>query len=132
MTFLFVTHDQEEALAMADRIAVMREGVIGSSDRREIYRNPHSRFVASFIGEANLIALPPGAPGALLIAGADDATLPSEAEAGASLMIRPEDISLGPKPPGPGVGRGERNSRRQGFRRPALARVLEDYPTGRS
>ena len=125
-TFLFVTHDQEEALTMADRIAVMREGAIVQLDTAaQIYRNPSSRYVADFIGEANIIALPPGAPGALLIAGADDATLRSEAEAGASLMIRPEDISLGPKPPGPDVGRGERNSRRQGVRRPALARVLE-------
>jgi len=103
-TFLFVTHDQEEALTMADRIAVMREGAIVQLDTAaQIYRNPSSRYVADFVGEANIIALLPGAPGALMIAGAGDATFHSEAEAGATLMIRPEDISLGPKPPGPEV-----------------------------
>ena len=63
-TFLFVTHDQEEALTMADRIAVMREGAIVQLDTAaQIYRNPSSRYVADFIGEANIIALPPGRAG---------------------------------------------------------------------
>ena len=56
-TFVFVTHDQGEALALANRIAVMNEGrveQIGSPE--EIYFAPASRFVATFIGEANLIA----------------------------------------------------------------------------
>jgi spermidine/putrescine transport system ATP-binding protein len=55
ITFVYVTHDQEEALTMSDRIAVMNEGVIeqiGNPD--EIYEHPHSKFVASFIGETNL------------------------------------------------------------------------------
>lgn len=56
ITFIIVTHDQEEALVMADRIAVMSEGrieQIGSGE--EIYSHPKSRFVADFVGEANLI-----------------------------------------------------------------------------
>jgi spermidine/putrescine transport system ATP-binding protein len=57
VTFVLVTHDQEEALTMSDRIAVMNEGrlqQIGSPE--EIYETPANRFVADFIGEANLIA----------------------------------------------------------------------------
>lgn len=55
ITFIYVTHDQEEALTMSDRIAVMNKGVIeqiGTPD--EIYERPASRFVADFIGETNL------------------------------------------------------------------------------
>lgn len=56
ITFIFVTHDQEEALAMSDRVAVINEGrveQIGSV--HEIYYQPATRFVASFIGETNII-----------------------------------------------------------------------------
>ena len=54
ITFVFVTHDQEEALTMSDRIAVMSAGKIqqiGSAE--EIYEYPHNRFVADFIGDSN-------------------------------------------------------------------------------
>ena len=57
ITFIYVTHDQEEAITMADRIAVMNEGVmlqVGSP--RQIYEHPESHFVADFIGETNFIA----------------------------------------------------------------------------
>ncbi len=57
ITFIYVTHDQEEAITMADRIAVMNEGVmlqIGTP--REIYEHPGTHFVADFIGETNFIA----------------------------------------------------------------------------
>jgi spermidine/putrescine transport system ATP-binding protein len=78
ITFVLVTHDQEEALAMSDRIAVMREGRVLQVGRpKDIYDNPNCRFVADFIGEANLI------PGALL--GRD---------AGATVAIRPERVSV--------------------------------------
>jgi len=56
ITFVFVTHDQDEALAMSDRIAVMSAGhvrQVGSA--REIYEAPEDRFVAGFIGETNLL-----------------------------------------------------------------------------
>ena len=59
--FVYVTHDQEEALALADRIAVMRDGRIEQvGTPREIYRRPRSRFVADFIGESNFISLADG------------------------------------------------------------------------
>ena len=58
IAFIFVTHDQEEALTMSDRIVVMRAGRIEQiGTPREIYRHPRSRFVAEFIGETNLFAL---------------------------------------------------------------------------
>lgn len=55
IAFIFVTHDQEEALTMSDRIVVMRAGKIEQiGTPREIYRQPKNRFVAEFIGETNL------------------------------------------------------------------------------
>lgn len=57
IAFVFVTHDQEEALTMSDRIVVMRAGRIEqSAPPREIFRAPRTRFVAEFIGETNLFA----------------------------------------------------------------------------
>jgi spermidine/putrescine transport system ATP-binding protein len=56
ITFVYVTHDQEEALAMADRMAVMAGGrALQVGSPREVYERPASRFVADFIGEANAI-----------------------------------------------------------------------------
>ena len=56
ITFIFVTHDQEEALTMSDRIAVMSAGRLQQvGTAREIYENPANKFVANFIGETNLI-----------------------------------------------------------------------------
>ena len=84
ISFIFVTHDQEEALVMADRIAVMNQGrIIQLGTGEEIYRQPRTRFVASFIGDANLLPIE------------DDGARSSDV-----LMIRPEDISVGPAPSG--------------------------------
>ena len=56
-TFVFVTHDQDEAMSMSDRIAVMRDGVIEQLDvPTEVYGRPSTLFVANFVGEANNIA----------------------------------------------------------------------------
>lgn len=55
ITFIMVTHDQDEALSMADRIAVMNKGVVNQiAPPRELYEHPASRFVADFIGTVNL------------------------------------------------------------------------------
>ncbi|MCD8369820.1 MAG: ABC transporter ATP-binding protein [Clostridiales bacterium] len=55
ITFIYVTHDQEEALTMSDRIAVMHDGVIEQLDvPAEIYDHPKTKFVAGFIGESNI------------------------------------------------------------------------------
>lgn len=56
ITFIFVTHDQEEALTMSDRIVVLREGrIVQDGTPREIYEEPKSLFVAQFIGESNIL-----------------------------------------------------------------------------
>jgi spermidine/putrescine transport system ATP-binding protein len=56
ITFVFVTHDQEEALTMSDRIAVMNNGIIEQiGTPQEIYERPKTKFVADFIGESNII-----------------------------------------------------------------------------
>ncbi len=79
LTFVMVTHDQEEALALSDRMAVMSCGrVLQVATPEEVYSRPANRFVADFIGEANLI------PGALL--GLGD---------GATVSVRPEHVALG-------------------------------------
>jgi spermidine/putrescine transport system ATP-binding protein len=57
-TFVYVTHDQEEAMTMSDRIAVMNDGLVEQlATPRELYRRPATAFVASFIGTSNLITL---------------------------------------------------------------------------
>ena len=56
ITFVFVTHDQEEALTMSDRIAVMSQGVaLQVGDANDIYEHPNCKFVADFIGETNFL-----------------------------------------------------------------------------
>lgn len=56
ITFIYVTHDQDEALTMSDRIAVMNGGkILQLGDPREIYEHPRNRFVADFIGETNML-----------------------------------------------------------------------------
>ena len=70
ITFIYVTHDQEEALTMSDRIAVMNEGRVEQiGTPQEIYHSPTSVFVANFIGVANLI------PAVVQQAGGADATV---------------------------------------------------------
>ena len=57
ITFIFVTHDQEEALTMSDRVAVMNEGeILQIGAPHEIYNRPNNRFVADFIGDTNFIS----------------------------------------------------------------------------
>ncbi len=57
ITFIFVTHDQEEAMVMSDRIIVMKDGIIQQmGSPKDIYNEPENRFVANFIGESNIIS----------------------------------------------------------------------------
>jgi ABC-type Fe3+/spermidine/putrescine transport system ATPase subunit len=56
ITFVFVTHDQQEAISMSDRVAVMSEGKIQQmSSPNELYKNPQNIFVSDFIGETNFL-----------------------------------------------------------------------------
>src|SRR5947208_11623444 len=61
VTTIFVTHDQSEALSLSDRIALIADGRIRQPDTpHEVYRHPSDRFVASFIGDANVLPARPG------------------------------------------------------------------------
>jgi ABC-type Fe3+/spermidine/putrescine transport system ATPase subunit len=96
-TFVFVTHDQEEAMAMADRIAVMNEGRIEQvGTPEEIYRRPASRFVADFIGESNFLEVQ--RDGQNKVVAKDGSQVPCQTPQGdwhrATLMIRPEDVQV--------------------------------------
>ena len=56
ITFVFVTHDQEEALTMSDRIVVMNNGIIEQTGTpEELYEHPKTKFVADFLGETNIL-----------------------------------------------------------------------------
>jgi spermidine/putrescine ABC transporter ATP-binding subunit len=104
-TFVFVTHDQEEALAMSDRIAVMSAGRVEQLDTAEnVYHHPATAFVAGFIGETNFIkgnvvASRPGTVTVRLEGFDIDVGIPSRAsfDNGASVAacIRPEALALG-------------------------------------
>ena len=103
---ILVTHDQEEAMAVADRIAVMENGrvvQIGTPD--EIYRNPVSAFVASFLGRSNI--LPGTASGMVVKTEFGNLPLSRAANGAVSLSVRPEQIMLEADPQGPAsvVGR---------------------------
>ncbi len=85
--FVLVTHDQSDALSMADRVAVMIAGSIAQiGPPQEIYRRPATRQVAEFIGHHQMNLLPPGAGAALHPAGTD-----------LTLGVRPEDLRLDDK-----------------------------------
>jgi iron(III) transport system ATP-binding protein len=111
VTTIMVTHDQEEALTMADRIVVMNQGMIEQvGTPEEIYRNPASAFVADFIGAMNFL------PGKVISEGkVDCAEVELACHTGAlsagesvTLALRPEEVCI--------VGQGERESEGQSER----------------
>jgi spermidine/putrescine transport system ATP-binding protein len=107
ITFVYVTHDQEEALTMSDRIAVMHDGrVLQVGSPTEIYERPNSRFVANFIGETNFIAgeVVESNNGHVAVKILPDVTIEALADARPSnsqitVAIRPEKLRLWHEPP---------------------------------
>jgi spermidine/putrescine transport system ATP-binding protein len=109
ITFVYVTHDQEEALTMSDRIAVMSEGRIEQiGSPREIYDAPATGFVAGFIGAANLLPAVvrdvDGTAVTVELAGGHRVTVPAGSGAAAagstvSVMLRPERLRLAESAP---------------------------------
>jgi spermidine/putrescine transport system ATP-binding protein len=102
ITFIYVTHDQEEALTMSDRIAVMSDGLVQQvGSPRDIYEHPANRFVADFIGETNFIdgtvvgidELTTLAVGNARVQGTADGRSLRQGQK-ATLAVRPEKISL--------------------------------------
>ena len=98
VTTIMVTHDQEEALTMADRIVVMNHGAIEQvGTPQEIYRRPASAFVADFVGSMNFLAGTLTAPDEVRVAGIDFACAAQEGLAPGqkvNLCIRPEDVRV--------------------------------------
>jgi putative spermidine/putrescine transport system ATP-binding protein len=103
MTVVYVTHDQEEAMNMSDRIAIMNSGRIEQVGRpADIYENPASNFIARFLGEANLIqgTIEEAGEGVAVLRTAGGlrlrARIAEGAEAGAraNLFVRPERVTL--------------------------------------
>ncbi|GJD48942.1 Sulfate/thiosulfate import ATP-binding protein CysA [Methylobacterium crusticola] len=104
LTTLMVTHDQDEALAMADRLVVMEHGrVLQVGSAEDLYERPASPFVAGFVGRCNLLPGRVEAPGLFRTEGGG--ALPcGPAPAGPGILaLRPERIALAAGPDGPGV-----------------------------
>src|SRR6476469_2323952 len=109
LTFIIVTHDQQEAMTVADRIGVMDHGrLIQVATPTEIYERPNSRWVADFIGDVNLIegrVIDVGASGTVVVsaaAGRLRALSPEDAKPGDVIWValRPEKVRIAPEPPG--------------------------------
>jgi len=99
LTVIYVTHDQEEALAVSDNIIVMESGRIAQQGTpQELYEKPASRFLADFIGDANLIdgELAVGSAGATFTAGGVSAAVRADgvAPGPATLAVRPHRLRL--------------------------------------
>jgi putative spermidine/putrescine transport system ATP-binding protein len=104
VTVLYVTHDQEEALTMSDRVALMNRGRIAQlGSAEDLYERPASRFVAEFIGESNLLEgrVEIAAGGPVFVHGgvrlrAPRGAQPSAVSESCTLMVRPEKIGIEP------------------------------------
>jgi multiple sugar transport system ATP-binding protein len=96
-TTIYVTHDQVEAMSLADRIAVMHQGrIVQAASPVEVYRNPAARFVGSFIGNPPMNFLPAKSlgDGSWSVAGATISG--PRANGGVEFAIRPEDVDVAP------------------------------------
>ncbi|ALG72501.1 ABC transporter ATP-binding protein [Azospirillum thiophilum] len=115
VTFIVVTHDQEEAMTMSSRIAVMNHGVIAQvGTPTEIYEYPHNRFVAEFIGSINMFdGRVVSTDGDQVLVASEEAgcellishATPAPAGSPVSVAIRPEKIALSKEPAEAGDGR---------------------------
>jgi spermidine/putrescine ABC transporter ATP-binding subunit len=108
ITFIIVTHDQDEALSMASRIAVMDKGAVQQiATPAELYEHPRSRFVADFIGKVNLIdAKVLGRNGKTLTCeakglGTVQVTSDKQADGGVAIAVRPEKLKITASEPPP-------------------------------
>jgi spermidine/putrescine transport system ATP-binding protein len=96
ITFIFVTHDQEEALTMSDRIAVMSKGkILQVGSPHEIYDQPSVRFVANFIGETNFLEGVVAKKGRVKLDAGPEIDAAGLASSGkVTVVVRPEHASL--------------------------------------
>ncbi|MBV9287682.1 MAG: ATP-binding cassette domain-containing protein [Hyphomicrobiales bacterium] len=103
LTILYVTHDQTEALTLADRIAILREGTLSAVGRTgDLYRRPPNRFAAEFLGRANLLPVvvegEPSAEGFVAVRAGDERLIvvsDGEPPGGRRLLcVRPQNLTL--------------------------------------
>ena len=115
ITFVMVTHDQEEAMTMSSRVAVMNAGkILQIGTPADIYENPGSRFVAAFVGAANIlegrVAKVSAGEAEVEVAGLGSlrVRVPRPATPGepCAVAVRPEKIAIGDAPTGNNVARG--------------------------
>ena len=107
ITFIYVTHDQEEAMTMSDRLAVMRNGRIEQvGPPEEVYENPQTQFVAGFLGASNLLEgelkEQRNGTSSVLLQGGDVVHMPSDRapfQTGVDVLVgvRPEKITIAPE-----------------------------------
>jgi spermidine/putrescine transport system ATP-binding protein len=135
-TFVYVTHDQEEALTMSDRIAVMNGGVVEQiAGPRELYEHPASPFVAGFIGTSNLLALRvDSATGGLVsmnLGEGERLLAHSDARPGETVQVtvRPEKIKLGEPAAEDGHARVH-GTVAEAVYLGSMTQVIVDLPTG--
>lgn len=128
ITAIHVTHDQQEALAIADRLAVMQSGrIVQVGDGETLYRNPSHPFVASFLGRVNRLQRDEAALASHVLSfGGQHQNCPTEWSTYTELLVRPEDIEVGQLQPGWGVA----NVIRRNFlgERVQLTLALQDQP----
>jgi putative spermidine/putrescine transport system ATP-binding protein len=104
-----ITHDQEEALSMADRVAVMEAGrLVQIATPLELYDQPATRSVANFVGEANLWEGETASSTSVRLPFGLLATAPHDYAPGrrVTVLVRPENITVGPGPDGINVFKG--------------------------
>ncbi|KAA0576930.1 polyamine ABC transporter ATP-binding protein [Azospirillum sp. B21] len=147
VTFIVVTHDQEEAMTMSSRIAVMNHGVIAQvGTPTEIYEYPHNRFVAEFIGSINMFdGRVVSTDGDQVIVASEEAgcelliahATPAPAGSPVSVAIRPEKIALSKDPVAEGAPSGDGRNRTTGIVREIaylgdVSIYLVQLPTGKT
>lgn len=120
VTLVYVTHDQDEALSMSDRVAVIHNGIIEQvGSPVEIYSRPATTFVASFVGEANLLPVEimelRKGHAHCRMGGKDPMIVPcgpvqDPQDMRGLMMLRPEDVKIAPSAPPPNVPDGPANT----------------------
>jgi len=100
LTTVMVTHDQEEALTMADRLVVMNEGAVCQvGTQRDLYERPADRFVAGFVGRTTFLAGRVEAPGRFRTEGGLELACSGGIPGAGVLALRPERLGIGPPMP---------------------------------